>query len=215
MQSLHLTHGLVGQNRQNAHAIFLFWNSISKQCSIRRRRTFQTSFQPAPQDTCTRCKGIIATRLLLKIHKKKTAALRVFAKPTINITGIIIINSRDLTNSFYKSFKMHFFIAPNLRRSRQDFHQRSAQLCYRQPIPVGMCLHTTRSSQGSKLLFPHFLQRTSEPLLTLRNSSKVKFFQFGSCSFVHLQHKTHRHHKRTIILHFFPAPHAYQWNNNT
>ena len=70
MQSLHLTHCLVGQNSQNTHAIFLFWNSISKQCSIRRRRTFQTSFQPAPQDTCTRCKSIIVTRLLLKKIRK-------------------------------------------------------------------------------------------------------------------------------------------------
>ena len=42
-----------------------------KQCSIRRRSTFQTSFQPAPQDTCTRCKSIIVTRLLLKKIKKQ------------------------------------------------------------------------------------------------------------------------------------------------
>ena len=52
---------------------------------------------------------------------------------------------------------MPFFFAPNLRGGFQDFHQRAAQLCYRQPIPVGMCLHTTRSSQGSKLLgLSHF-----------------------------------------------------------
>ena len=82
MQSLHLTHGLVGQNSQNTHAIFSFWNSISKQCSIRRRRTFQTSFQPAPQDTCTRRKSIVVTRLLLK-KSNKTAALDVFAMPTV------------------------------------------------------------------------------------------------------------------------------------
>ena len=97
-----------------------------------------------------------------------------------------------------------FFVAPNLRGSRQDFHQRSAQLCYRQPTPVGMCLHTTHSSQDSKLLFWYFVQSTMEPLLTLWNSSKVKFFQFGSRCFVHLQHGTHRHHKTTIILQFFP-----------
>ena len=65
-----------------AHAIFSFWNSISKQCSIRRRRTFQTSFQPAPQDTGTRRKSIIVTRLLLK-KSNKTAALDVFAMPTV------------------------------------------------------------------------------------------------------------------------------------
>ena len=108
-----------------------------------------------------------------------------------------------------------FFVAPNLRGSRQDFHQRSAQLCYRQPTPVGMCLHTTRSSQDSKLLFWYFVQSTMEPLLTLWNSSKVKFFQFGSRCFVHLQHGTHRHHKTTIILQLFPAAHAYQWKHNT
>ena len=62
---------VVGQNSQNTHAIFSFWNSISKQCSIRRRRTFQTSFQPAPQDTCTRRKSIIVTRLLLKNQTKQ------------------------------------------------------------------------------------------------------------------------------------------------
>ena len=95
---------------------------------------------------------------------------------------------------------MPFFLAPNLRGGFQDFHQRAAQLCYRQPIPVGMCLHTTRSSQGSKLLFSHFVQSTTEPLLALWNSSKAKFFQFGSRCLVHLQHPTHCHHKTTIIL---------------
>ena len=45
-----------------------------------------------------------------------------------------------------------FLVAPNLRGSRQDFHQRSAQLCYRQPSLVGSCRHTTRSSQDSKLV---------------------------------------------------------------
>ena len=108
-----------------------------------------------------------------------------------------------------------FLVAPNLRGSRQDFHQRSAQLCYRQPIPVGMCLHTTRSGQDSKLLCRYFVQSTMEPLLTLWNSSKVKFFQFGSRCFFHLQHGTHRHHKTTITLQIFPAAHAYQWKHNT
>ena len=93
-----------------------------------------------------------------------------------------------------------FLVAPNLRGSRQDFHQRSAQLCYRQPSLVGSCRHTTRSSQDSKLVSSYFVQSTMEPLLTLWNSSKVKFFQFGSRCFVHLQHGTHRHHKTTIIL---------------
>ena len=69
----------------------------------------------------------------------------------------------------------------------------------------------TRSSRA----FRHFQQRTMEPLLALWNSSKVKFFQFGSRCFVHLQHGTHRHHKTTIILQLFPAAHAYQWKHNT
>ena len=96
---------------------------------------------------------------------------------------------------------MPFFVAPNLRGGFQDFHQRAAQLCYRQPSLAGSCLHTTRSSQGSKLLFSHFVQSTTEPLLALWNSSKAKFFQFGSRCLVHLRHPTHCHHKTTIILH--------------
>ena len=94
----------------------------------------------------------------------------------------------------------HFLVEPNLRGGFQDFHQRVAQLCYGQPIPVGMCLHTTRSSQDSKLLFSHFVQSTTQPLLALWNSSKAKFFQFGSRCLVHLRHPTHCHHKTTIIL---------------
>ena len=44
-----------------------------------------------------------------------------------------------------------FLVEPNLRGGFQDFHQRAAQLCYRQPSLVGSCLHTpaaarTRSS---------------------------------------------------------------------
>ena len=109
----------------------------------------------------------------------------------------------------------HFLVEPNLRGGFQDFHQRVAQLCYRQPIPVGMCLHTTRSSQDSNLLFSHFVQSTTEPLLALWNSAKAKFFQFGSRCLFHLRHPTHCQHKTTIILHFFPAAHAYQWNNTT
>ena len=94
----------------------------------------------------------------------------------------------------------HFLVEPNLRGGFQDFHQRVAQLCYRQPIPVGMCLHTTRSSQNSKRTSWHFRQRTPQPLLALWNSSKAKFFQFGSRCLFHLRHPTHCHHKTTIIL---------------
>ena len=109
----------------------------------------------------------------------------------------------------------HFLVEPNLRGGFQDFHQRVAQFCYRQPSLAGSCLHTTRSSQDSKLLFSHFVQSTTEPLLALWNSSKAKFFQFGSRCLFHLRHPTHCHHKTTIILQFLPAAHAYQWNNNT
>ena len=47
----------------------------------------------------------------------------------------------------------HFLVEPNLRGRFQDFHQWVAQFCYRQPSLAGSCLHTTRSSQDSKLLF--------------------------------------------------------------
>ena len=94
----------------------------------------------------------------------------------------------------------HFLVEPNLRGGFQDFHQRVAQLCYRQPNPVRLCLRTTRSSQNSKLTSWHFRQRMTEPLLALWNSAKAKFFQFGSWCLFHLQHPTHCHHKTTIIL---------------
>ena len=94
----------------------------------------------------------------------------------------------------------HFLVEPNLRGGFQDFHQRVAQLCYRQPIPVRLRLRTTRSSQNSKLTSWHFQQRTTEPLLALWNSPKAKFFQFGSRCLFHLRHPTHCHHKTAIIL---------------
>ena len=78
-----------------------------------------------------------------------------------------------------------FFDVPNLRWGRQDFHQRAAQLCYSEPLVVGLCLHTTRSSQGAKLIYWYFRHSTTEPLNTLWNSSYAKFFQFGSqCNFL-------------------------------
>ena len=61
----------------------------------------------------------------------------------------------------------HFLVEPDLRGRFQDFHQRGAQFCYRQPRLAGSCLHTTRSSQNSKLTSWYFRQGTTEPLLAL------------------------------------------------
>ena len=98
----------------------------------------------------------------------------------------------------------HFLVEPNLRGGFQDFHQRVPQFCYRQPNVARSFLHTSRSTQDSKLLFSHFLQRTSQPLPALWNSATAKFFQFGSRCIFLLRHPTHCHHKTTIILQFFP-----------
>ena len=61
----------------------------------------------------------------------------------------------------------HFLVEPNLRGGFQDFHQRVAQLCYRQPSVARSCLHTSRSSQDSKLVSSYSVQSTTEPLLAL------------------------------------------------
>ena len=91
------------------------------------------------------------------------------------------------------------FDAPNLPWWRQDFHQPVAQLCYRDPVLAGSCLHTTHSSQGAKIIFWDFRKSTTEPFHTMWNSSYAKFFQFGSpCNFsiIHLQHPTQCHHQK-------------------
>ena len=68
-----------------------------------------------------------------------------------------------VTNIQQQIMLKSIFDAPNLPWWRQDFHQRVAQLCNNAPLVVGSCLHTTRSSQGPKLISWYFRQSTTEP----------------------------------------------------
>ena len=91
------------------------------------------------------------------------------------------------------------FARPRLWWRQQDFHKGAAELCHSEPFLVGSCPHTNQRSQVTNLIFWYLWQSTTEPFRTMWNSFYMKFFKFGSqCNFpiIHLQHATHRNHKK-------------------
>ena len=108
------------------------------------------------------------------------------------------------------------FDAPNLPWWCQDFHQRVPQLCYREPVLAGSCLHTTRSSQGPKLISWYLRQSTTEPFLTMWNSSYAlaadpTSYRPTACNTLQPQNSTHPttlNHVTNIQLSSYPfLPH--------
>ena len=66
-----------------------------------------------------------------------------------------------------------------------------APLFHSEPFLTGSCLHTSRNSQGAKLVSEYLPQSTTEPLNTLWHSSCPKFFQFASRNFLQANSMQH------------------------